>query len=112
MANLLAGLWLCQYDVQRAQYFMTNEESKFGFCRKNALLNVREMSCRCGAGNLIISSNATMAGDPDERYCDRDGDQGVKQGMDTIDERAPRGCIGDDRQGGEGIGADEEGVGM
>jgi len=36
-----------------------------------------------------------MAGDPYESYSERDGDQGGKEGMNTIDKTMGRRCIGD-----------------
>jgi len=36
-----------------------------------------------------------MAGDPYECYSDTTGGQGAKEGMNTIDERVGRRCIGD-----------------
>jgi len=36
-----------------------------------------------------------MAERPDERFCDTNGDQGGEAGMDRIEERLGRECIGD-----------------
>jgi len=42
--------------------------------------------------------------DPYESYSDRDGGQGGEEGMNTIDERVSRRCIGDLNVKGGGIG--------
>jgi len=50
-------------------------------------LNVREVGCRFGGGAASISLFRST--------CNKDGGQGAEQGMNTIDERVVRGCIGD-----------------
>ena len=45
--------------------------------------------------DVFVPSYAAMAGGPYQSSSDRDGGQGGKEGMNTIDERVGRRCIGD-----------------
>jgi len=87
VANLLIDFWLCQSDVQSSEILWWMERVR---------LNAGEVGCWFYGGvDVFVPSYVAMAGDPYESYSDRDGGQGEREGMNTIDERVGRRCIGD-----------------
>ena len=66
--------------------FMTGEKSNVRFGGNNSRVNLGQLrGSFFGGVDVIISSNAPIAGNLDERYCDRDGGQSGEEGMDTIE---------------------------